>query len=93
MDRIPLPVYAMLFREYFGLRSIGTLLGAFFLVAAIGMGSGGMMGGVLYNLFGNYAAPFFTSTGTGLVSALLALTLPSPKPLPTVTPQMALQTS
>ncbi len=89
----PMPVYAMLFREYFGLRSIGTLLGAFFLVAAVGMGSGGMMGGVLYNMFGNYAAPFLTSTGTGIISALLALTLPSPRPVPAATPQMALQTS
>jgi MFS family permease len=89
----PMPVYAMLFREYFGLRSIGTLLGAFFLVASIGMGSGSMMGGVLYNMFGSYAAPFFTSTGAGLMAALLALTLPSPKREPTMTPRVALQMS
>jgi MFS family permease len=90
----PMPVYAMLFREYFGLRSIGTLLGAFFMVASFGMGSGGMMGGVLYNLFGNYAAPFLTSTTAGLISAFLALTLPAPKQTePLVTPQVALQPS
>jgi MFS family permease len=89
----PMPVYAMLFREYFGTRSIGALLGFFFMIAAVGMGSGGMMGGVLYNLFGSYAVPFFTSTGTGLIAAALALTLPSPKREPTVTPQMALQMS
>jgi MFS family permease len=89
----PMPVYAMLFREYFGLRSIGTLLGAFFLVASIGMGSGSMMGGVLYNMFGNYTVPFFTSTGAGLMAALLALTLPSPKREPTMPSSMALQTS
>jgi MFS family permease len=46
----PMPVYAMLFREYFGIRSIGSILGVFFMVAAIGMGSGGLMGGVMYNL-------------------------------------------
>jgi MFS family permease len=89
----PMPVYAMLFREYFGLRSIGALLGAFFMVAAIGMGSGGMMGGVLYNLFGDYVAPFLTSTGTGLFSALLALTLPATRRDPALTPRVALQTS
>lgn len=87
----PMPVYAMLFREYFGTRHIGSILGFFFLIAAIGMGSGGMMGGVLYNLFGNYAIPFFTSTGTGLMAAILALTLPSTeKQKASMTPQVAL---
>ena len=90
----PMPVYAMLFREYFGVRAIGTLLGVFFMVASIGMGSGGMMGGVLYNLFGDYSVPFFASSTTGMISAILALTLPSPKREVRVqAPQMALQTS
>jgi MFS family permease len=89
----PMPVYAMLFREYFGTRAIGALLGAFFLTASFGMGAGGMMGGVLYNLFGNYAVPFLTSTSTGLIAALLALTLPAPKREPAASPQVALQTT
>ena len=72
----PMPVYAMLFREYFGIRHIGSILGVFFMVAAFGMGSGSMMGGLLYNMFGSYAVPFFTSTTTGLIAAFLALTLP-----------------
>ncbi|NOT54544.1 MAG: MFS transporter [Deltaproteobacteria bacterium] len=75
----PMPVYAMLFREHFGTRSIGAILGVFFMIAAIGMGSGGLMGGKLYDIFGSYSIPFLTSTGTGLISAFLALTLPSPK--------------
>jgi MFS family permease len=87
----PMPVYAMLFREYFGTRSIGAILGVFFMIASLGMASGGMMGGVLYNAFGSYAVPFLTSTGTGVIAALLALTLPSPKREPTVTPRVALQ--
>ena len=88
----PMPVYAMLFREYFGTRAIGTILGVFFMVASIGMGSGGMLGGVLYNLFGNYTVPFLTSSSTGVIAAMLAFTLPSPKRearLPV--PQVALQ--
>jgi MFS family permease len=87
----PMPVYAMLFREYFGTRYIGSILGAFFMVAAFGMGSGSMMGGVLYNMFGSYAIPFFTSATTGLIAAVLALTLPPvDKREPAVTPQVAL---
>lgn len=72
----PMPVYAMLFREYFGIRHIGSILGVFFMTAALGMGSGSMMGGVLYNMFGSYTIPFFSSTTMGLLAAFLALTLP-----------------
>lgn len=88
----PMPVYAMLFREYFGIRHIGSILGVFFMVAALGMGSGSMMGGLLYNMFGSYAIPFFTSTTTGLIAAFLALTLPpvGKRAQPAVAPQVAL---
>jgi predicted MFS family arabinose efflux permease len=65
------------------------------MIAAVGMGSGGLMGGVMYNMFGSYAVPFLTSTGTGMISALLALTLPSTKKpeQEVTTPQVVLQTS
>lgn len=87
----PMPVYAMLFREYFGIRHIGSILGVFFMTAALGMGSGSMMGGVLYNVFGSYAIPFFSSTTSGLLAAFLALTLPPvTKREPVATPQVAL---
>jgi MFS family permease len=87
----PMPVYAMLFREYFGIRNIGSILGVFFMIAALGMGSGSMMGGLLYNVFGSYAVPFFTSTTAGLIAAFLALTLPPVgKRESAVTPQIAL---
>ncbi|MBM4258311.1 MAG: MFS transporter [Deltaproteobacteria bacterium] len=91
----PMPVYAMLFREYFGTRSIGAILGVFFMIAAVGMGSGGLMGGVMYDHMGSYAMPFFTSTGTGLISAFLALTLPSVKKREqeVAAPQVVLQAS
>ena len=89
----PMPVYAMLFREYFGTKAIGAILGVFFMTASLGMGSGGMMGGFLYNLFGSYTVPFITSTSTGTLAAILALTLPSPKRLSAVAPQVAWQTS
>ena len=90
----PMPVYAMLFREYFGTRAIGTILGAFFMVASIGMGSGGMMGGFLHSEFGDYVVPFLTSTSTGTLAALLALTLPSSARVARMpVPQVSLQTS
>ena len=89
----PMPVYAMLFREYFGVRAIGTILGVFFMVAALGMGSGGLLGGALFNLFGSYSVPFLTSSGTGMLAAVLALTLPSNRPVtPIPVTRVALQT-
>ena len=89
----PMPVYAMLFREYFGVRAIGTILGVFFMVAAVGMGSGGLLGGALFNLFGSYSVPFLTSSGTGMLAAVLALTLPSSRPVtPIPVARVALQT-
>ena len=89
----PMPVYAMLFREYFGVRAIGTILGVFFMVAAVGMGSGGLLGGALFNLFGSYSVPFLTSSGTGMLAAVLALTLPSNRPVtPIPVTRVALQT-
>ncbi len=91
----PMPVYAMLFREHFGTRFIGSILGVFFMIAAVGMGSGGLMGGKLYDIFGNYAIPFLTSAGTSVISALLALTLPSAKTSEQdmTAPQVVLQAS
>ncbi len=87
----PMPVYAMLFHEHFSTRAIGSILGMFFMIAALGMGSGGMMGGVMYNLFGSYAIPFMTSSTAGMISAVLALTLPSTtKQQSAATPQLAL---
>lgn len=90
----PMPVYAMLFRQYFGIRSIGAILGVFFMVASIGMGTGGLMGGMMHTSFGSYVAPFLTSTTTGLIAMILALTLPSPRQeAPAVITKFALQAS
>jgi MFS family permease len=75
----PMPVYAMLFREYFGTRAIGAMLGVFFMVASFGMGAGGLMGGVLHGMYGAYTVPFLISTAAGIMSTILVLTLPAPK--------------
>ena len=48
----------------------------------------------MHTSFGSYAMPFLTSTTTGVLAALLALTLPSPKrEAPAPAPELALQTS
>jgi len=72
----PMPVYAMVFRQHFGTRSIGAILGAFFVLAAFGMGFGAWMGGALHELTGSYTMPFLISAGAGFVAVILVLTLP-----------------
>lgn len=73
----PMPIYSMLFRQYFGTRAIGSLLGSFFILSSFGMGMGGLMGGVLHGMLGSYTVPFLISAGGGFMAAILILTLPS----------------
>ena len=79
----PMPVYAMVFRQHFGTRSIGAILGAFFVLAAFGMGVGAWMGGVLHELTGSYTLPFLISASAGFVAVILVLTLPPSPTEPT----------
>jgi MFS family permease len=74
----PMPIYSMLFRQHFGTRAIGSLLGSFFILSSFGMGMGGLMGGVLHEVFGSYTVPFTISAAGGFVAAILILTLPGP---------------
>ncbi len=73
----PMPVYAMVFRQHFGTRSIGAILGAFFVLAAFGMGVGAWMGGILHEVTGSYTLPFLISASAGFVAVILVLTLPN----------------
>ena len=59
-----------------GTRSIGAILGAFFVLAAFGMGVGAWMGGILHEVTGSYTLPFLISAGAGFVAVILVLTLP-----------------
>lgn len=49
-----MPLYALVTREYFGERVMGTTYGAVFFISSIGMGVGSYAGGYLFDLLGNY---------------------------------------
>lgn len=70
-----MPLYALVAREYFGGRVIGTAFGGIFFVSAIGMGLGAYAGGWLYDLLGSYWTLHLSSTlvGAAAVAAALAL--------------------
>ena len=58
-----MPLYAILVREYFGARIMGTAFGAVSLAATLGMALGPWLGGWLYDALGSYAWLFIGSFG------------------------------
>lgn len=71
-----MPLYAVLAREYFGQRILGTLFGAATMLSAIGMAFGPLAGGWLFDRFGNYDLLFVASAIVGLAAAAVAFGFP-----------------
>jgi MFS family permease len=78
-----MPLYAILVREYFGERIMGTAFGAVSVAATLGMALGPWLGGALYDALGSYAWMFVGSSAIGLGAVAIALTFRPPRPLPT----------
>ncbi len=79
-----MPLYALVAREYFGERVIGTAFGGIFFVSSIGMGLGAFAGGWLHDVLGSYWTLYLSSTliGAAAVAAALALRAPELVPAP-----------
>ncbi|MBI2154844.1 MAG: MFS transporter [Candidatus Rokubacteria bacterium] len=82
-----MPLYALLTREYFGERLMGTAYGGVFFISSIGMGVGSYAGGYIFDLLGSYRWLYLGSFTVGLAAVLLALT--SRRPGPLAAPAMA----
>lgn len=76
-----MPLYALLTREHFGERVMGTAYGAVFFISSIGMGIGSYAGGYIFDLLGSYRWLYLGSFTVGLAAVVLALTLRRPGPL------------
>jgi MFS family permease len=81
-----MPLYAVLAREYFGGRVIGTVFGAATMLSSIGMAIGPLIGGWIFDTFANYSWLFIGSAMVGLGAAAIALAFP---PLPQARLQQA----
>jgi predicted MFS family arabinose efflux permease len=79
-----MPLYALLTREYFGEKVMGTAYGGVFLISTLGMGLGSFAGGWLYDQFGSYVWMFVTSATIGAMAGLLAFTFRAPRLVPAV---------
>jgi MFS family permease len=76
-----MPLYAIVVREYFGARIMGTTFGAVGFVATLGMAMGPVAGGWLYDTFGSYFWLYMGSFGIGLGAVAIAVTFRPPRPL------------
>ncbi len=78
-----MPLYAVLARDYFGPRIMGTVFGAATMVSCIGMAAGPAIGGWIFDRFGSYAGMHVSSLVIGLGAVAIALCFP---PLPRMRP-------
>jgi MFS family permease len=81
-----MPLYAILVREYFGARIMGTTFGAVGFASTVGMALGPVAGGWLYDAFGSYFWLFIASSGIGLGAVAIAFTFRPPRSLPAALP-------
>jgi MFS family permease len=74
-----MPLYAVIAREYFPMRIMGTVFGAASMMGSLGMALGPMIGGWIYDTYATYGWLYVFSFGLGLAAAAIALIFP---PLP-----------
>jgi len=67
-----MPLYAVLARENFPLRMMGTVIGATAMAGSFGMATGPVLGGWLYDRFGSYGTLYLVACGFGLVAVAMA---------------------
>jgi MFS family permease len=85
-----MPLYAILVREHFGERVMGSAFGAVSLAATLGMALGPWLGGALYDAVGSYAWMFIGSSAIGLGAFAIAFTLRTPRAVaPLLTPRVS----
>jgi MFS family permease len=86
-----MPLYAILVREYFGARIMGTMFGAVNVASTLGMAIGPWAGGWFYDVYGSYFWLYIGSFGIGLGAVAIAFTFRPPRevslglPSPSVT--------
>ena len=73
-----MPLYAVLARDYFGARVMGTVLGGITMTSSIGMAFGPVGGGWIFDTFGDYYWLYISSAAIGIAAAVIALTFPKP---------------
>ncbi len=82
-----MPLYAAIARENFPLRMMGTVIGGTAMAGSLGMATGPLTGGLIYDTFASYTWLYVMSWGLGLGAVVIALTFrPFPKAQPATAP-------
>ena len=75
-----MPLYAVLVRENFPLRMLGTVIGGTAMAGSLGMATGPIAGGLIYDTFASYAWLYIGAWGMGIGAFLMAMAFrPFPK--------------
>jgi MFS family permease len=75
-----MPLYAVLARENFPLRMMGTIIGGTAMAGSLGMATGPVLGGWLYDTFGSYGSLYLVSWGFGIIAVIMAMTFRAAEP-------------
>jgi MFS family permease len=73
-----MPLYAVLARENFPMRIMGTVFGAAAMISSLGMALGPAAGGWIFDTFHGYGYLYIASFGMGLAAVAIALAFPTP---------------
>jgi MFS family permease len=85
-----MPLYAVLIRENFPMRMLGTIMGGTGMAGGLGMATGPVLGGWIFDTTGGYGGLYVTSFALGLGAFLIAMTFrPFPKGAVAAEPQAA----
>ena len=77
-----MPLYAILVREYFGARIMGSMFGAVAMISTIGMAIGPFVGGFIFDHLGGYGWLYIGSSAIGLGAAAIAFVFRPPAAAP-----------
>ncbi|MDW6024155.1 MFS transporter [Mesorhizobium sp. BAC0120] len=82
-----MPLYAVLARENFPLRMMGTVIGGTAMAGSLGMAAGPLAGGLIYDTFASYTWLYVGSWAMGIGAFLIAMMFrPFPKDRPQAEP-------
>jgi len=85
-----MPLYAVLVRENFPLRMMGTVIGGTAMAGSLGMATGPLAGGLIYDTFASYTWLYVSSWAIGLGAFLIMMTFrPFPAARATAAPAPA----
>jgi MFS family permease len=85
-----MPLYAVLLRENFPLRMLGTIIGGTSMAGSLGMATGPLLGGWIFDTTGDYGWLYLSSFGMGLGAVLIIMMFrPFPKADQRMTPVLS----